>query len=114
MHFNCSLRQRALGQVRSAGCLGIVVTNSFGWVRHVSEVSSGSAGALGFLRRGLALAPRRVGAGQALVRRRLGCAAPVWHPCSEAEAGVEGVASSSGVDVVLGGLDNPYFEGMIK
>ncbi|MES9907034.1 MAG: reverse transcriptase domain-containing protein [Candidatus Thiodiazotropha sp.] len=61
--FGCTLRRRALGRVRSAGCLGLAVTDGLDWGRRISGIACGAAGALGFLRRGLALAPRRAGGG---------------------------------------------------
>ena len=81
--FGCALRRRRLGQVRSAKYLGLTITDDLDWGRHVSEISCRAAGAMGFLRRGLALAPGRAKevACRALVRPWLGCAAPVWGPC---------------------------------
>ena len=54
------------------------------WGQHVSEISSRAAGALGFLRGGLALAPggAKEVAYRALVRPGLECAAPIWGPGS--------------------------------
>ena len=96
--FGCTLRRRALGRVRSAGCLGLAVAGGLGWGRRVSGVACKAAGTLGFLRRSLALAPGRAGevACGALVRPRLGCAAPVWRPGRGARVGrVEGVRGAA-------------------
>ena len=81
--FDYALDQQRLGQVRSAGYLGIAIAGGLDWGQSVSEVSCRAAAAVGFLRRGLVLAPGRAGevTYRALVRPRLGCAAPVWGPC---------------------------------
>ena len=81
--FDCALRRQKLGRVRSAKYLGLAITDNLDWGQHVSEISCRATGAVGFLRRNLALAPkhtREVACG-ALVRPQLGCAGPVWSPC---------------------------------
>ena len=96
--FGCTLRLRALRRVRSAGCLGLAVTDGLDWVRCVSEIACGATGTLGFLQRSLALAPvyAKEVAYKTLVRPRLGCAAPIWHPYHEARTEkVEGVRGAA-------------------
>ena len=61
IQFEYTLRRRGLERVQSAKCLGITISDDLDWGQHISEVSSGAAGALGFLRRGLAFAPGRTG-----------------------------------------------------
>ena len=78
--------------------LGITISDDLDLGQHVSEVSSGAAGALGFLWRILAFAPRHTGevAYKTLVRPGLGCAAPVCRPCRGTGVGrVEGVRGAA-------------------
>ena len=81
----CSLHNQVLEKVQSAKCLGIAVTDGLEWGRRVNNVASEAAGALCFLQRNLALAPGRcrVAACRAMVRVRLGCAAPIRRPCHQ-------------------------------
>ena len=80
--FDYTLHQQKLEQVQSAKYLGLTITNNLDWGQHVSEISCKATGTVGFLQRGLALAPKHTGevACGALVRPQLGCAAPVWSP----------------------------------
>ena len=88
----CSLHNQVLENVQSAKCLGITVTDGLDWGRRVNNVASWAARALCFLQRNLALAPGgggrggcRVAACRAMVRPRLGCAAPIRSPCHQTE-----------------------------
>ena len=83
IHFNYSLHQQTLEQVRSAKYLGLMQ-----WGQHISEISCKATKTLGFLRRSLALAPRHTKevAYKTLVRPQLEYAAPIWHPYNETEA----------------------------
>ena len=123
--FSCTLRRQALGQVRSARCLGLAVADDLGWGQRISGVTCKATGTLGFLRRGLALAPGRAGevAYKTLVRPRLEYAAPVWRPCRGTRIGrVEGMwgaaarwacgrwRNAGGVGGVLDGLEWPSLE----
>ena len=58
IHFNYSLHQQTLEQIRSAKYLGLTITDNLEWGRHVSEISCKATMTLGFLRCSLALAPR--------------------------------------------------------
>ena len=92
------------------------------WGQRISEISSRAARTLGFLRRNLAFAPRSTKevAYKTLVRPRLGCAAPVWGPCSGLRIGrvgkvqrtaarwaCRGWRNAGGVGGMLGGLGWP-------
>ena len=87
IHFNYSLHQQTLEQVRSAKYLGLTITDNLEWGQHVSEVSCKATKTLGFLRRKLALAPRHTKevAYETLVRPQLEYAASVWHPYNDNE-----------------------------
>ena len=54
IHFNYSLNQQTLEEVRSAKYLGLTITDDLEY----SEISCKATKTLGFLRRNLALAPR--------------------------------------------------------
>ena len=58
IHFNYSLHQQTLEQVRSAKYLGLTITDDLDWGQHISEISCKATKTLGFLRCNLALAPR--------------------------------------------------------
>ena len=85
IHFNYSLHQQTLEQVRSAKYLGLTITDDLEWGQHISEISCKATKTLGFLRRNLALAPRHTKevAYKTLVCPQLEYAAPVWHPYTE-------------------------------
>ena len=87
IHFNYSLHQQTLEQVRSAKYLGLTITDDLEWGQHISEISCKATETLGFLRRNLALAPRHTKevAYKTLVRPQLEYAAPMWHPYNETE-----------------------------
>ena len=87
IHFNYSLHQQTLEQVRSAKYLGLTITDDLEWGQHISEISCKATKTLGFLRRNLALAPRptKEVAYKTLVRPQLEYAAPIWHPYNETE-----------------------------
>ena len=87
IHFNYSLHQQTLEQVRSAKYLGLTITDDLEWGQHVSEISCQATKTLCFLRRNLALAPRHTKevAYKTLVRPQLKYAAPIWHPYNETE-----------------------------
>ena len=87
IHFNYSLHQQTLEQVRSTKYIGLTITDNLEWGQHVSEISCKTAKTLGFLRRSLALAPRHTkeDAYKTLVRPQLEYAAPIWHPYNETE-----------------------------
>ena len=87
IHFNYSLHQQTLEQVRSAKYLGLTITDDLEWGQHISEISCKATKTLGFLRRNLALAPRHTKevAYKTLVRPQLEYAAPIWHPYNETE-----------------------------
>ena len=87
IHFNYSLLQQTLEQVRSAKYLGLTITDDLEWGQHISEISCKATKTLGFLRRNLALAPRHTKevAYKTLVRPQLEYAAPIWHPYDETE-----------------------------
>ena len=102
IHFNYSLHQQALEQVRSAKYLGLTITDDLEWGQHISEISCKATKILGFLRRNLALAPRHTKevAYKTLVRPQLEYAAPIWHPYNEIEKKVgESAEDSSQVDL---------------
>ena len=87
IHFNYSLHQQTLEQVRYAKYLGLTITDYLEWGQHISEISCKTTKTLGFLRRNLALAPRHTKevAYKTLVRPQLEYTAPIWHPCNETE-----------------------------
>ena len=87
IHFNYSLHQQRLEQVRSAKYLGLTIIDDLEWGQHVSEISCKATKTLGFLRRNLALAPRhpKEVAYKTLNRPQLEYAAPIWHPYNETE-----------------------------
>ena len=87
IHFNCSLHQQTLEQVRSAKYLGITITDDLEWGQHISEISCKATKTLGFLRRNLALAPRHTKevAYKTLVRPQLEYAAPILRSYNETE-----------------------------
>ena len=87
IHFNYSLHQQTVEQVRSAKYLGLTITDDLEWAQHVSEISCKVTKTLGFLRRNLALAPRHTKevAYKTLVGPHLEYAAPIWHPYNETE-----------------------------
>ena len=80
-HFNYSLHQQTLEQVRSAKYLGLTITDDLEWGQHVSEISCKAT----FLWRNLALTPRHTKevAYKTMVRPHLEYAAPIWHPYNE-------------------------------
>ena len=86
IHFNYSLHQQTLEQIRSAKYLGLTITDDLEWGQHISEISCKATKSLGF-RRNLALAPRHTKevAYKTLVRPQLEYAAPIWHPYNETE-----------------------------
>ena len=51
IHFNYSLHQQTLEQVRSAKYLGLTISDDLEWDQHISEISCKATKALGFLRR---------------------------------------------------------------
>ena len=83
--FNYSLHNQTLEIVQSAKYLGISITDTMDWGRHVSEISSKATKTLGFLHRNLAFAPRSTKevAYKTLVRPKLEHAAPIWSPHSK-------------------------------
>ena len=87
IHFNYSLHQQTLEQVRSTKYLGLTITDDLEWGQHVSEISCKATRTSGFLRRNLTLVPRHTKevAYKTLVRPQLGYAAPIWHPWNETE-----------------------------
>ena len=126
MQFSCTLRRQMLEQFQSAGCLGLAVTDSLGWGQHVSGVACKAAGALGFLRRGLALAPGHAGGG-GCIQRVGSSSAWVCGPClaslswnsgwegGEGAGGcgrvdLRGIGGSGGVGGVLDGLGWPSLQ----
>ena len=74
IHFNYSLHQQTLEQVRSAKYIGLTITDDLEWGQHISEISCKATKTLGFLRRSLALAPRHTKevAYKTLVRPQIG------------------------------------------
>ena len=88
IHFNYSLHQQTLEQVRSAKYLGLTITDDLEWGQHISEISCKATKTPGFLRRNLALAPRQTKevSYKTLVCTQLDYAAPIWHPYNETEA----------------------------
>ena len=87
IHFNYSLHQQTLEQVRSAKYLGLTITDDLELGQHISEIPCKATKTLGFLRRKLALAPRHTKevAYKTFVRPQLEYAAPIWHPYNEIE-----------------------------
>ena len=87
MHFNYSIHQQTLEQVRSAKYLGLTITNDLEWGQHVSEISRKATKTLVFPRWNMTLAPRHTKevAYKILVRPQLEYAAPIWHPYNETE-----------------------------
>ena len=87
IHFNFSLHQQTLEQVRSAKYLGLTITDNLEWGQLVSEISCKATKTLGCLRHNLALAPLHTKevAYKTLVRPQLKYAAPIWHPYYETE-----------------------------
>ena len=85
IHFNYSLYQQTLEQVRSAKYLGLTITDYLEWGQHISEISCKATKTLGFLWRNLALASRHTKevAYKTLVRPQLEYAAPIWHPYND-------------------------------
>ena len=57
--FDYTLHQQKLEQVQSAKYLGLTITDNLDWGQHVSEILCKATKTMGFLRRNLALAPRR-------------------------------------------------------
>ena len=124
IHFNYSLHQQTLEQVRSAKYLGLTITDDLEWGQHISEISCKATKTLGFLRRNLALAPRHTKevAYKTLVCPQLEYAAPIWHPYNETETKkVEKVQKTaakwtcrrwhnSSVDNMLDELERPSLE----
>ena len=55
IHFNYSLHQQTLEQVRYAKYLGLTITDDLEWGQHISEISCKATKTLGFLRRNLLL-----------------------------------------------------------
>ena len=58
--FGCSLHNQTLENVQSAKYLGITITDNINWGQHVSEISCKATKTLGFLRRNLAFAQRKL------------------------------------------------------
>ena len=125
IHFNYSLHQQTVEQVRSAKYLGLTITDDLEWGQHISESSCKATKTLGFLRRNLALAPRHTKevAYKTLVRPQLEYAALIWHPYNETETkNVEKVQKTaarctcrrwhnkSSVDDILDELEWPSLE----
>ena len=79
IHFNYSLHQQTLEQVRFAKYLGLTNTGDLEWGQHISEISCKATN--------LALASRHTKevAYKTLVRPQLEYAAPIWHPYNETE-----------------------------
>ena len=80
--FDYSLHNQTLENVQSAKYLGITITDNMDWGQHISDISSKATKTLCFLRRNLAIAPRRTKevAYKTLVRPKLEYAAPIWSP----------------------------------
>jgi len=81
------LHDLVLESVSSAKYLGLTFTNNLSWSHHISNITSKASKTLGFIRRNLALAPKRTRtiAYGSLVRPQLEFASPIWSPYTDSD-----------------------------
>ncbi|KAL4229732.1 hypothetical protein ACF0H5_010121 [Mactra antiquata] len=79
---NYLLHGQVLYVVVSAKYLGVTLTNTLDWSKHIDSVTSKANRTLGFIRRNLSFAPQvtRLTAYKTLVRPQAEHASPVWNP----------------------------------
>ena len=94
--YSYSLHTQTLEQVMSAKYLGITITDNLDWGQHVSDVLTKATQTLDFLRRNLALAPRKTKdmAYNTLVRQKAG----ICFSSLEALQQVTGLSAGEGAE----------------